>query len=54
MSNKFNFDDALKAIQPGQAITGKDSVLAPLLKQLTEAALEAELDSQLVKDVVPN
>jgi transposase-like protein len=29
-------------------------VLAPLLKQLTEAALEAELDSHLADDVVPN
>jgi hypothetical protein len=29
-------------------------VLAPLLKQLTEAALEAELDSHLANDVVPN
>jgi len=29
-------------------------VLAPLIKQLTEAALSAELDSHLTDDVVPN
>jgi len=54
MTDKFNFNEALKAIQSGQAISGKDGVLAPLLKQLTEAALEAELDSHLADDVVPN
>ena len=45
---------ALKAIQSGQAISGKDGILAPLLKQLTEAALEAELESHIADDVVPN
>lgn len=54
MTEKFDFNKALKAIQSGQAISGKDGVLAPLLKQLTEAALEAELDSHLADDVVPN
>lgn len=54
MSEKFNFDEALKALQSGQAITGKDGVLAPLIKQLTEAALEGELDSHIANDVVPN
>jgi putative transposase len=51
MTDKFDFNEALKAIQSGQAISGKDGVLAPLLKQLTEAALEAELDSHLVDDI---
>ena len=54
MTEKFDFNKALKAIQSGQAISGKGGVLAPLLKQLTEAALEAELDSHLADDVVPN
>ena len=54
MTDKFDFNEALKAIQSGQAISGKDGVLAPLLKQLTEAALEAELHSHLADDVVPN
>ena len=54
MTDKFNFDEALKALQSGKPISGKDGVLAPLVKQLTEAALEAELDSHLADDVLPN
>ena len=54
MTDKFDFSEALKAIQSGQSISGKDGVLAPLVKQLTEAALEAELDSHLADDIVPN
>ena len=50
----FDFKEALKAVRGGQSITGKDGVLGPLLKQLTEAALEAELDSHLAEDVLPN
>lgn len=54
MSKEFDFDKALKALQSGKAITGRDGVLTPLIKQLTEAALEAELDSHLADEVVPN
>jgi transposase-like protein len=54
MSDEFDFDKALKALQSGKAITGKDGVLTPLIKKLTEAALEGELDSHLAQDVVPN
>jgi len=54
MAEKFDFEAALKAIQSGQSITGKDGVLGPLVKQLTEAALEAELDSHLAEDIAEN
>jgi transposase-like protein len=54
MSDEFDFDKALKALQSGKAVTGKDGVLTPLIKKLTEAALEGELDSHLAEDVVPN
>ena len=54
MNEDFDFDKALEALQSGKAITGKDGVLTPLIKKLTEAALEAELDSHLAQDVVPN
>ena len=43
MNEKFDFNDALEQIKAGASIDGKDGVLAPLIKQLTEAALEAEL-----------
>jgi len=54
MTTPFNFNEALKAVQSGQSITGKYGVLAPLLKQLTKVVLEAELDSHIADDVVPN
>ena len=54
MTNEFDFEKALKALQSGQAITGKDGVLAPLIKQLTEAALEAEVETHLAHAVSPN
>ena len=46
MAEEFDFEAALKA---GQSITGKDGVPGALVKQLTEAALEAALDSHRVE-----
>ena len=37
MSQSFDFDKALKDLQAGKDLTGKDGVLMPLIKQLTEA-----------------
>ncbi|WP_438394360.1 transposase, partial [Escherichia coli] len=54
MSQPFDFDKALKALQSGQALTGKDGILTPLIKQLTEAALSAELESHQAQDVEAN
>lgn len=54
MTQPFDFDKALKALQEGQALTGKDGILTPLIKKLTEAALSAELDSHLLNDVEAN
>ncbi len=54
MSQPFDFDKALKVLQSGQVLTGKDGILTPLIKQLTEAALAAELDSHLAADVETN
>ena len=51
MNERFDFDAAL---QSGQSLTGKDGILTPLVKQLTEAALEVELDSHLADDVIAN
>jgi hypothetical protein len=41
MSNSFNFDEALKDLQAGKDLTGKDGILIPLIKQLTEAVITA-------------
>lgn len=50
MSKDFNFDEALSALRNGQDLTGKDGILTPLIKQLTEAALKAELEAHLAGD----
>lgn len=54
MSESFDFNKALAALQNGQDLTGKDGILTPLVKQLTEAALKAEAESHLEADEAPN
>lgn len=54
MSQPFDFAKALKALQTGQVLTGKDGILTPLIKQLTEVALSAEFDYHLAQDVEAN
>lgn len=48
----FDFNSAIKDIMDGKSISGKDGVLAPLVKQLVEAALEAELESHIKDEVL--
>ena len=50
-NQQFNFNDAVQQLLSGKNINGKDGVLAPLVKQLVEAAREAELDSHITQDV---
>jgi len=50
----FDYQAALKAIQKGKPLLGKEGVLTPLIKNLTEAALEGELDSHLAQEVAAN
>jgi len=56
MKKQINFDmeAALKALRDGQDLSGKDGVLTPLIKQLTEAAMQAELETHLDTQEVPN
>ena len=51
---KFDIDAALKGLCEGKDLTGTDGVLTPLIKQLTEAAIQAELESHLEQDDTPN
>ena len=48
----FDFNEILKEFRSGKRLTGKDGLLAPLIKQLTEAALEAEVESHIANDVL--
>ena len=51
MNGQFDLNETLEQIKAGAKIEGKDGVLAPLIKQLTEAALEAELESHLSTEI---
>ena len=54
MNQTLDLTDALEQIKAGAKIDGKDGVLAPLIKQLTEAALQAELESHLTSEINKN
>jgi len=54
MERKFDLEDALEKIKAGAKLDGKDGVLTPLIKQLTEAALEAEIESHLSQELAKN
>lgn len=51
---KFDIDAALEGLREGKDLTGKDGVLTPLIKQLTEAAMQAELERHLEEEDAPN
>lgn len=51
----FDMEAAINALREGKDLTGQDGVLTPLIKQLTEAAIQGELDSHLAKQSdIPN
>jgi transposase-like protein len=54
MNQTLDLTDVLEQIKAGAKIDGKDGVLAPLIKQLTEAALQAELESHLTTEINKN
>ena len=56
MKNTMNFDmeAAVEALREGKDLSGKGGILTPLIKQLTEAAMKAELEAHLDSDQAPN
>lgn len=54
MSESFDFNEALKGLQSGQDLTGKDGFFMPVIKQLTEAAINSELEHHLSNSDEPN
>jgi len=52
MTQDFDFNAAVQALLKGQKISGKDGVLGPLIKNLVEAALEAEVESHIADEVL--
>ena len=56
MTRKINFDldAAVNALREGKDLSGQDGILTPLIKQLTEAAMQAELEAHIASDAAPN
>lgn len=54
LESKFNFEEAIEQLRAGKSLTGKGGILTPLIKELTEVALEAELESHLSQEVLKN
>lgn len=50
----FDFNAVLDQLQASQGLTGNDGVLTPLIKQLTEVALKAEINHHLEQASSPN
>ena len=51
---QFDLDKALEDLKAGKPMSGKDGFLTPLIKQLTEAALQAEQEAHLEQDSASN
>jgi|SRR5690606_29383886 len=50
----FDIEAAMQALRDGKDLTGKDGILTPLIKQLTEAMMQGELDRHLAAEETPN
>jgi len=50
----FDIDAAIKALREGKDLSGEDGILTPLIKQLTEAAMQAEMEEHLASGDAPN
>lgn len=50
----FDMKAAMQALREGKDLTGKDGILTPLIKQLTEAMMQGELEQHLAESNTPN
>lgn len=51
---KFDMEAAIQALREGKDLSGEDGILTPLIKQLTEAAMQGELEAHLASEQTPN
>lgn len=49
----FDMDAAIEALRSGKDLNGRDGILTPLIKHLTESALQAELEAHLDQAEAP-
>ena len=55
IEERINFDNEVfskEQFRNGKNLTGKDGLLAPLIKQQTEATLEAEVELHIANNVL--
>ncbi len=50
MERRFDLEETLEQIKEGASIDRKNGVLAPLIKQLTEAEIESHLSQELARN----
>ena len=51
-NSAFDFNQAVKDLMSGKKLTGEDGVLTPLIKELVETALSAEVESHIANDAL--
>lgn len=51
---QFDLNQALEDLKAGKDLNGKDGLLTPLIKQLTEAALRAEQEKHIAESGTGN
>jgi len=51
---EFDMEAAIEALREGKDLNGKDGIFTPLIKQFTEAAMQAELEDHLSGEQRPN
>lgn len=54
MKIEIDVEEFAEQIKSGKGLSGKDGALTPLIKQLTEMTLQAELESHLAGDLTKN
>ena len=54
MKIEIDVKEFARQIKEGKGLSGKDGALTPLIKQLTEMTLQAELESHLAQDLTRN
>ena len=54
MKIEIDVEEFAQQIREGKGLSGKDGALTPLIKQLTEMTLQAELESHLAQDLTKN
>ena len=50
----FDIEAAMQALPDSKDLTSKDGILTPLIKQLTEAIMQGELNQHLATEETPN